>query len=48
MHAFKAEDMAFATLDVDTESLTGAGGVYQRVGFVQAKRGMTYFKDVVG
>ena len=48
MQAFKAEDMAFATLDVDTENLTVALGVYQRVGFEQVKRGMTYFKDVVG
>ena len=48
MQAFKTDGMDFATLGVDTENPTGALGVYQRVGFVQVKRSMTYFKDVVG
>lgn len=48
MHAFKAEGMTFATLGVDAESPTGALGVYERVGFRQVKRSMSYAKDFDG
>ena len=33
MQAFKAAGITYASLEVDSESLTGATGVYRRVDF---------------
>ncbi len=46
MQAFKAAGLDHATLGVDTESLTGALRLYERLGFVAIKRFTTFAKPV--
>jgi ribosomal protein S18 acetylase RimI-like enzyme len=46
MHAFKAENLQHAMLGVDTENLSGALRVYERVGFKPVKRFVTFQKAV--
>ena len=46
MHAFKAEGLRHAMLGVDTENLSGALRVYERVGFKPVKRFITFQKAV--
>ncbi len=46
MHAFKAEGLQHAMLGVDTENLSGALRVYERVGFKPVKRFMQFQKTV--
>ena len=46
MHAFKAEGLQEALLGVDTQNLSGALRVYERVGFKPIKRFMQYEKAV--
>jgi ribosomal protein S18 acetylase RimI-like enzyme len=47
MHAFKAEGLQHAMLGVDTENLSGALRVYERVGFGPVKRFVQFEKRVV-
>jgi ribosomal protein S18 acetylase RimI-like enzyme len=42
LHAAATADRQFATLDVDTDSPTGAVGVYEKVGFEVEQRDVTY------
>ncbi len=46
MHAFKAEGLQHAMLGVDTENLTGALRVYERVGFKPVRRFVTLEKKI--
>jgi ribosomal protein S18 acetylase RimI-like enzyme len=46
MRAFKAAGLDYATLGVDTQNLTGALQLYERLGFVAFKRGITFDKPV--
>jgi ribosomal protein S18 acetylase RimI-like enzyme len=46
MHAFKAEGLQHAMLGVDTENLSGALRVYERVGFKPIKRYIQFQKAV--
>jgi len=46
LHAFKTEGLSFATLGVDTENLTGALRLYERVGFKPVKRFIQYDKPI--
>jgi mycothiol synthase len=46
LQAFKEDGLAYATLGVDTENLSGALGIYERLGFVQVRRFITYEKPV--
>lgn len=46
MHAFKAEGLHYAMLGVDTENLSGALRVYERVGFKAVKRFYTFQKVI--
>ena len=46
MRAFKAEGLDYATLGVDTENLTGALRLYERVGFAPVKRFIAFAKPV--
>lgn len=46
LHAFKAASLQHAMLGVDTENLTGALRVYERVGFRPVKRYVQYEKRV--
>jgi ribosomal protein S18 acetylase RimI-like enzyme len=42
MRAFKEADIAYASLGVDSESLTGATGVYRRVGFEVVRQSIAF------
>ena len=42
MRAFRDAGMDFAALNVDTENLTGALRLYERMGFVTFKRTITF------
>lgn len=46
MHAFKAEGLQHAMLGVDTENLSGALRVYERVGFKPVKRFLQFEKKL--
>jgi mycothiol synthase len=46
MHAFKAAGLEAAGLGVDTENLTGALRIYERLGFEVVKRSMIFSKPV--
>ena len=46
MRAFRAAGLDYATLGVDTQNLTGALRLYERLGFVAFKRGITFDKLV--
>jgi mycothiol synthase len=46
MRAFKAVGMDYAGLGVDSESPTGALGLYERLGFTVFKRSLTFSKPV--
>ena len=46
MRAFKAAGLNYAGLGVDTESQTGALGLYERLGFTVVKRSFTFSKPV--
>jgi ribosomal protein S18 acetylase RimI-like enzyme len=46
MHAFKAAGYEFAGLGVDTENLTGALRIYERLGFRVVNRVLVYSKSV--
>jgi ribosomal protein S18 acetylase RimI-like enzyme len=44
MQAFCAAGLAYATLGVDTENLTGALRLYERLGFVADRRSIAFEK----
>ena len=44
--AMRDDGLEYASLDVDTESLTGAFGLYERLGFSEFYRTVTYVKEV--
>jgi ribosomal protein S18 acetylase RimI-like enzyme len=44
MRLFKAAGYSVAGLSVDTENLTGALGLYERLGFISIQRALTYAK----
>ena len=46
MQAFKSAGIAYASLEVDSESLTGATGVYRRVGFEVIKNSIIFGMEV--
>jgi ribosomal protein S18 acetylase RimI-like enzyme len=46
MQAFKAAGLDYAGLGVDTENLTGALRIYERLGFVPVRRGINFSKEV--
>jgi len=46
MRAFKAEGLEYATLGVDTENLSGALRLYERVGFRVVKRFIQFTKPI--
>jgi ribosomal protein S18 acetylase RimI-like enzyme len=46
MRAFQAQGLQFATLGVDAENLTGALGLYEKLGFVTFRTSMAYIKDL--
>jgi len=48
MRAFKADGLDDAMLGVDTENPTGARRLYERLGFVQVKRFVSFEKPVIG
>lgn len=47
LQAFKQVGLAYAGLGVDTENLTGALRIYERLGFVAIKRSITFSKTVM-
>ena len=46
MRAFKSAGIDYVSLGVDTENLTGALRIYERVGFVSVKRFITFAKSL--
>jgi len=46
MRLFKAAGYSVAGLSVDTENLTGALGIYERLGFISIQRSLTYAKQL--
>ncbi|MEN8114087.1 MAG: GNAT family N-acetyltransferase [Actinomycetota bacterium] len=46
MRAFREDGLEYACLGVDSESLTGANQIYERLGFAPEKRMLTYYKPV--
>lgn len=46
MRAFQAEGLQFATLGVDAENLTGALGLYEKLGFVRYRRFIAFGRPV--
>jgi mycothiol synthase len=46
MRRFSADGQQYAGLNVDTENLTGAVAIYERVGFVTIEKLIAWFKDL--